>query len=250
MYFSLASHGLIKKIIPYLYSPALIKPYSTLQCVVINLDSPRGEREQRSGILMVMRLTREFFERNVVMVARDLLGSFLVHQTERGRVVGKIVETEAYGDATDLASHARFGERGRSKIMFGPAGLLYVYSIYGLFELSNIICGPAGQAGAVLLRAAEITEGIELAKANLRQSKFVKINDKPATGPGKLSLAFGISRKINGANLITSDQVHLQSKDRSDFDIITTERIGIDYSKESKNLPWRFYIKDSPRISR
>lgn len=209
------------------------------------------------------RLAREFFERDVVTVARDLPGCFLIRQTEKGKIVGKIIETEAYGDTTDLASHARFGEKGRSKLMFGPAGMLYVYSIYGIFELSNIICGKVGHPSAVLLRAAEVVQETEVAKANLSRSKFVKINDKLATGPGKLSLAFGIAREFNGVNITNSELLYILDKrsldsskltrgdkGRESFDIIETTRIGINYAKESKDLPWRFYIKDNPYVSK
>lgn len=197
-----------------------------------------------------MRLKRDFFAREVTTVAKDLLGYRFVHQTEQGRVVGKIVETEAYGDAADLASHARFGETKRSKIMFGPAGILYVYKIYGIFNLTNIICGQEGGASAVLIRSAEITEGTEIAESNLTKSRFVKSNNKPAAGPGKFSLALGVTTDDNGTDLITSNNIWLEAKSTKPFAIIETTRIGVDYAKESKEWQWRYYIADNKFVSK
>jgi DNA-3-methyladenine glycosylase len=147
------------------------------------------------------KLNRKFFERNPVDVAQDLLGCYFLHKTEKGIIRGKIIETEAYGDANDLASHARFGSSIRNRIMFGKAGILYVYHIYGIFYLTNIICEKEGTPGAVLIRSVEVTEGKDLAITNLESSKFVKINEQIATGPGKFSMAFGIGKKDNGKDI-------------------------------------------------
>ncbi|MEK9156284.1 MAG: DNA-3-methyladenine glycosylase [Patescibacteria group bacterium] len=198
-----------------------------------------------------MRLDRSFFERDAVAVAKDLLGCFFVQNLKSNQIVGRIVETEAYGDATDLASHARFGPTPRSQIMFGPAGVLYVYKIYGIFSLANIVCGKTGEASAALIRAAEIVAGEVIARRNLAQSKFVKLNEQPATGPGKFSLALGIDTGHNGTDLAASPHLYLtRSPAGTEFKIATTTRIGVDYAKDSKDLPWRFYIKDSPFVSK
>ncbi|MFA5927349.1 MAG: DNA-3-methyladenine glycosylase [Patescibacteria group bacterium] len=198
-----------------------------------------------------MKLGRDFFENASFDVARELLGCFVVHTTASGKIVGRIVETEAYGDSTDLASHARFGPTQRTKIMFGPAGHLYVYSIYGIFNLTNIICGPDGHPSAVLIRATEIIEGQEAAKTNVSNSKFAKANDKIATGPGKLSLALGIDRSHNGIDITNSDEIYILPRTATDkFDVVSTARIGIEYSKHSKELPWRFYIRNNKFVSK
>lgn len=198
-----------------------------------------------------MKLKGDFFERDVVIVARELLGGYFVHKTKQGRLVGKIVETEAYGDADDLASHARFGPTPRNQIMFGPPGALYVYMIYGIFNLTNIVCGKEGSASAILIRAAEIIEGREIIKANIEQSKFAKSDGKLATGPGKFSLAFNIDRTLNGLDITKSQQIYIeQIGENQEPDVVTTTRIGVDYAKHSKELPWRFYLRNNPFVSR
>ncbi len=214
---------------------------------------------------MVFRQSRLFFEQDIVTVAKELLGDYFICWTERGRIIGKIVETEAYGDTADLASHARFGNKGRSQIMFGSAGILYVYAIYGLFDLTNIICGQKGSPAAVLIRAAEIIEGKELAHENLQRHRYMKKyyadngrsfrpsvpNNKLASGPGKFSVVFGIDRNMNGTDITLCDKIFIDSpKDKPAFDIIETTRVGIDYAGISKDWSWRFYIKDNPYVSK
>lgn len=197
---------------------------------------------------MKKTINHAFFERSPQIIARNLLGYFFIRKFEEGKVVGRIVETEAYGNQTDLASHARFGVTERNKIMYGDAGVLYVYSIYGIFWLTNIICGKNGEPGAVLLRSCEIVEGQDIARKLLEKSKFVKADDRLATGPGKLSLAFGIDKTDNYTDLIENDIISLEKGDPPS-DIIETQRIGIDYAGISKELPWRFYDGKSKLIS-
>lgn len=197
-----------------------------------------------------MKLTQSFFSQDPTIVAEKLLGNILVHEINNQRIAGIITETESYGDDTDLASHARFGVTERNKIMFGKAGLLYVYHIYGIFYLTNIICDQKGKAGAVLIRSAQITEGENLAKENLAKSKFVKINQKLATGPGKLSLAFGIDKNNNFEEITTQNSNIYIERNIFKFDTIKTARIGVDYAKHCKDNPWRFYIKDNETISK
>jgi len=197
-----------------------------------------------------MDIDRKFFTRHPAQVAADLLGCLLIRSyPDGGKIVGKIVETEAYGDENDLASHARFGKTKRSTIMFGHPGNLYVYSIYGIFYLTNIICEEKDKAGAVLIRSVEIIRGEELAQQNLSSSKFVKANNLIATGPGKLSLAFGIDKDFNGKSLFDNDEISIDFF-APDFDIIKAKRVGIDYAGHCRELPWRFYIKNNPFVSK
>ncbi len=195
------------------------------------------------------RLTHDFFDRNPVSLARDLIGCFFVHKTGDGIIKGKIIETEAYGDEKDLASHARFGHTKRNAIMYGSSGFLYVYHIYGIFYLTNIICQKAKTPSAVLIRAAEVVEGKEIAKTNIDRSKFVKSNDLMATGPGKFSLAFGIDKSMNHLDIIQSKEIFVENK-TGKIDIMETDRVGIDYAGESKELLWRFYDKNSKFVSK
>jgi len=200
-------------------------------------------------ILTIMRLDRDFFERDPVIVGKELLGNVLVHKIGDQRIAGIITETESYGDASDLASHARFGITKRNKIMYEKAGLLYVYHIYGIFYLSNIICEKEGKAGAVLLRSAEIIEGHELAAKNLNKSKFVKADKNFAVGPGKLSLAFDIQKIHNSTDISSPGEIFIEKRGAK-FDIIETRRIGIDYAAHCKEYQWRFYIKNNTNISK
>lgn len=198
-----------------------------------------------------MKISQTFFERDPVKVAKDLIGSIFVHKTKSGIIKAKIVETEAYGNTADLASHARFGPTERNKLMFGPAGYLYVYKIYGIFNLTNIICGKENEPGGVLIRSAEIIKGTKIAHDNLSKSKFVKIDHKLATGPGKFSLALSLDLEDNGLNITKSNNVYLETNnDPTNFAIINTTRIGVNYAKTSKDLPWRFYLKDSKFVSK
>jgi len=195
------------------------------------------------------KLKRSFFVDDPTSVAKRLIGCFLIRKTEKGEIRGRITETEAYGDATDLASHARFGLTPRNKIMYGKAGIFYVYHIYGIFYLTNIICGKRGVPGAVLLRSAEILEGDKLVSENLRKSRFVKDNEMQAVGPGKLSLAFKIEKTQNYLDAIKNDEIYLQAGDEV-AGIIETKRIGIDYAKHCKDLPWRYYEEASLYINK
>jgi DNA-3-methyladenine glycosylase len=198
---------------------------------------------------MQMRLKRDFFERDPVLVGKELLGNVLIRKIGDQRIAGIITETESYGDANDLASHARFGVTKRNKIMYEKAGLLYVYHIYGIFYLSNIICEKEGKAGAVLLRSAEIIEGKELAMENLSKSKFVMPNQNSAVGPGIFSIAIGLEKTDNYTDIINSEEIFIEKKNGK-FDIIETKRIGVDYASHCKDYNWRFYIKNNPFISK
>lgn len=195
------------------------------------------------------KLNRSFYERSSITVAKELLGTFLIRKVDDRKIIGKIIETEAYGDANDLASHARFGQTNRNKVMFGPAGMFYVYSIYGIFNLTNVICGKEGSPGAVLIRSAEIIEGETIAINNLKGSKFVKISENLATGPGKLSIAFHITKENNLADSTLSDDLYLVEGEKQKK-IVKTSRIGIDYAAHCKDYKWRFYIKDNPFVSK
>ena len=143
-------------------------------------------------------LDKNFFEQEAVVVAQELLGCILTYETKRGILSGKIVETEAYGGIDDKASHAAKGVTARNALMFGEAGLAYIYLIYGMYNCFNIVTGKNNQAQAVLIRALEPIEGIEIMQEYRKQSK-IKIL---CNGPGKLCQAFGINRALNGISLL------------------------------------------------
>ncbi|MEP6538240.1 MAG: DNA-3-methyladenine glycosylase [Bryobacteraceae bacterium] len=185
-------------------------------------------------------LRREFYARPTIDVARDLLGKVLVH----GETRGIIVETEAYPGGDDLASHSARGLTQRTRVIFGPPGHVYVYLIYGVYECLNIVAEPEGQPGCVLIRAIEPTAGLEIMK---RRRPAAKRLESLTNGPGKLTLAFGITRDHYGVDLTKGPLRVERQHGRPRFDIETTPRIGITHCAD---LPLRFLIKDNPFVSR
>ena len=197
-------------------------------------------------------LSAAFFNRDPRRVARDVLGKLIVRRQGRRLLAGRIVEVEAYLGKNDLAAHAAAGRTSRNQVLFGPPGHAYVYFIYGMYYCLNISCLPDGQPGCVLIRALEPVSGIEL-MAEARG--LSRLDVKSATGlrrltsgPGKLCLALGITRKRdNGKDLLSS---------RSDLQVLddgfrvpkvtVTRRIGISKSAE---MPLRYVVADSPFIS-
>jgi DNA-3-methyladenine glycosylase len=198
-----------------------------------------------------MILQRSFYTRNPLTVAKDLLGKTLVHETSEGVTSGKIVETEAYMGPEDKASHAfRNLRTSRTETQFGPKGHAYVYLIYGLYYCFNTTAGAVpGKPEAVFFRALEPLEGTELMMKR-RPSAKGRIAAL-ANGPSRMCLAMDITKKQNGADLtippfyICDDGVKVP-----ETEIAQSTRIGVDYADEWKHKPWRFYLKDSPFVSR
>jgi DNA-3-methyladenine glycosylase len=197
-----------------------------------------------------MILERKFYERDPLVVAKELLGKILVHETPEGITSGMIVETEAYLGPEDKASHA-YGNRrtGRTEIQFGPKGHAYVYLIYGMYYCFNVISGTIpGKPEAVFFRSIEPLEGIKLMKKRRPAAKG-KITNL-TNGPSRLCMAMCITKKQNGTDLclppfyIKDDGVRV-----ADGDIVQAARIGVDYADEWKTMLWRFYIKDNPFVS-
>jgi DNA-3-methyladenine glycosylase len=173
-------------------------------------------------------------------VARGCLGKILVH----GKTVGRIVETEAYLGVDDLASHASRGITPRTKVIFGPPGHAYIYFIYGMHECLNFVCEPVGQAGCVLIRALEPLAGLEI--MHRRRVKARKPEDL-ASGPGKLTQAMGITRRLNGSSLIDGPVTVRRMNDDPPIEIAVSPRIGI-----TKNADWplRFTIAGNWFVSK
>ena len=198
---------------------------------------------------LAKKLPREFYTRpNVLIVARDLLGKLLVVPTHDGtRVSGIIVETEAYRGPQDRASHAYGGRRTRrTETMYGIGGTAYVYFVYGMYNQFNIVTNVRDIPHAVLVRALEPVEGIEI----MRQRRHVQSDHQLTNGPGKLCIALGIDRQLDAANL-TGDRVWLEEGNRFPRSKIASgPRIGIDYAEEWIDKPWRFWIRDNPFVSR
>ena len=186
---------------------------------------------------------RAWFDRPATEVAPDLLGAIVIHEAPEGRVAGRIVEVEAYQGPEDRAAHSWRGQTPRNAVMFGPPGHLYVYLVYGIHHCANIVCGPGGKPEAVLLRAAAITEGADLAR---RRRGEVPV-ERLASGPGNLAAAFGIDRSVNGVDLLAGP-VRL-ARGPHPVRIARTPRIGVHYAGPWASRPLRYLIADDPHRS-
>lgn len=198
---------------------------------------------------MKNRFPKEFFKRDALKVAQDLLGHFLVRIKDGRRISGIIVETEAYRGATDKGCHA-FGNKrtNRTDPMFMEGGISYIYLIYGLNNCLNVVTQKADNPHAVLIRAVEPAEGLETIQEN--RVKIKKIQDL-TNGPGKLCKAMEIDRSLNKLNMINGDILFIEKNpNKPDFQVISTKRIGIDYAGEFKDKPWRKYILGNPFVSK
>jgi DNA-3-methyladenine glycosylase len=177
--------------------------------------------------------------------ASELAPRLLGVTLQCGRRAGAIVEAEAYEGSRDPASHAFGGPTARNQVMFGRAGLLYVYRSYGVHWCANIVCGPEGEASAVLVRAVEPTAGVAAMWAD--RPKARRSTDL-GSGPGKLCAALGIDGTHNGADLLDpAGPVRLIAAGTATGDIVTGPRVGITKAKEK---PWRFALRDNPHVSR
>ena len=185
---------------------------------------------------------------NVVRIAKDLLGKQLWTNFNNKLTVGLIVEVEAYCGATDQACHAFPDKRtARTQIMYEAGGVAYVYLVYGMHHLFNIVTNVKGSADAVLVRAIEPVAGEEEMKIRRNQN----LSNKLLTGgPARLTQALGITVENNRTDL-QSEQIWLtEGKVYSDDDIITSTRIGVEYAGKDAHLPWRFHIKGNKYVSK
>jgi DNA-3-methyladenine glycosylase len=182
----------------------------------------------------MQKLPRTFYDRDTIVVARELLGKHLVHVSGGVERIGRIVEVEAYLGPHDLAAHSARGLTERTKIMFGPPGHAYVYLIYGMYCCMNVVTQPAGVASAVLLRAVEPVKNV----------------DGRTQGPGLLCKAMHIDKRLNGDDLLSDDFYIAASGEAQDFTIIKRPRVGVDYAGRWAKRLLRFYIEGNPFISK
>ncbi len=196
-----------------------------------------------------MILQREFYKKDVITVAKELLGKIIVHESPEGITAGRIVETEAYRGPEDKAAHSYGGRRtARNEVMYEEKGHAYVYFIYGMYFCINITSGDLpGKPEAVLLRAIEPVAGEE----TMAKRRHVVHGSKAnlTNGPGKLCMAMDITKAQNKIDLTIPPLYLKDSKPVPPKEIVETTRIGIDYAGEWKNKHWRFYIKENRYVS-
>ena len=196
-----------------------------------------------------MKLDYDFYQKDAVQVAKNLLGKTIVRKYKGKTIKVKIVDTEAYMGAEDKASHAYNNKRTkRTETMFARGGLAYIYLIYGMYYCFNIVTAEEDNPHAVLIRAVEPVEGLEIIKKN-RKIKSNKV-ETLTNGPGKLSQALKIDKSLNGCDLVKSNQLYLLDNQVDDFIMEKVPRVNIDYAEEYKDKKWRFYIKENKFISK
>jgi DNA-3-methyladenine glycosylase len=182
----------------------------------------------------MQKLPRTFYDRDTIIVAKELLGKFLVHHSRDVKRIGKIVEVEAYLGPHDLAAHSAKGRTKRTEIMFGPPGHAYVYLIYGMYHCMNVVTEREGHASAVLLRAIEPVKNVE----------------GRTCGPGLLCRAMKIDRRLNAHDLLNGN-FYIAAPNKTElFSTVKRPRIGVDYAKHWAKRHLRFYIKGNPFVSR
>jgi len=193
-----------------------------------------------------MKLAPSFYQKATLEVAESLLGKVLVRRLNGKNLAGKIVETEAYVGPEDLACHASKGKTPRTAIMFENGGCAYVYMIYGFYFCLNAVTEVEGYPAAVLIRAVEPLEHI----VSMRKLRKNPKHDRDiASGPGKLCMAMGIDKRLNGASL-AGNTLWIEDRKLTVDQIEVSPRVGVDYAGDYKDKPWRFYIRGNPHVSR
>ncbi|HEX6124335.1 MAG TPA: DNA-3-methyladenine glycosylase [Pyrinomonadaceae bacterium] len=202
-----------------------------------------------SEVMSDARLSRDFYMRTDTLgVARALLGKLLVVPTADGRrVSGMIVETEAYLGEIDKAAHSYGGRRtARNEITYAEGGHVYVFFVYGMYYQLNLVTGLMDHPHVVLVRAVEPVEGIEI----MRERRGTMKDTNLTSGPGKLCIAFGITRDLNGEDL-EGERIWLEEYRTIKKKLVRSgPRIGIDYAEEFAEMPWRLWVDGNPHVSK
>jgi len=216
-----------------------------MQKAVSSNQNPAPAFASLATVNSALKLPRSFYEQSTIEVAKQLLGKYLVRKHPAGSTIGRIVEAEAYIGPQDLACHASKGRTKRTEVMFGPAGHAYVYYIYGFYNMLNLVTESKDYPAAVLIRAVEPVEGIELMKSRRRNRVLRNL----ASGPGKLCEAFDIDRALNGADLC-GNVLFVEDHGEPPPKFQAKPRIGVDYAGKWKDKPFRFLIRGSEFVSK
>lgn len=204
----------------------------------------------------IKKVNEKFFDNDARVVAKNLLGRYLVRQYDGKTLIGRIVETESYIGSIDKACHA-YGGKKTPKILplYMKGGVSYIYSIYGMYYCFNTITGDEEDAQGVLIRALEPIIGIEEMSINRFNKGFSSLNKKEilnlTSGPSKLCIALKLDKSLNKHSLFSDELFIGENKNENyKFDIIECKRIGIDYAEEAKDFLWRYYIKENKFVSK
>ncbi len=189
------------------------------------------------------KIEKDFFERPTREIAKNLLGKNLIRILNREKLIGKIVEVEAYLDETDTASHARFGITKRNTQMFMDPGNIYVYFIYGMYYCLNFVTEQKGKGSGILIRALEPLEGISTMQKNREKEAILDLTN----GPGKLCKALSINLNLNGKSLFEEESEIYLTDNNEKFTISSSQRIGV---KNDLKEHLRFFIKDNKFVSK
>lgn len=195
-----------------------------------------------------MKLSKDFYQRDdVVQIARELLGMHLCTRIAGTVTKGVIVETEAYSGRNDKACHANNGLRSeRTEVMYHAGGKAYVYLIYGMHHMMNVVCNEEGKADAVLIRAIAPIAGLDVMEAR----RGISSERKALTaGPGRLCKAMGITRDLYGEDLL-GDRIWIEEGSPvAESEIVAGPRVRVDYAGEDALRPWRFSLRGNPWVS-
>jgi DNA-3-methyladenine glycosylase len=195
-----------------------------------------------------LKLKEPFFKKEALSLAESLLGKNIIRFLDEQKLVLRIVETEAYVGPEDKAAHSYENTRAeRTKIMYHRGGHLYIYQIYGMYYCMNIVADRE-KPEAVLIRAGEPMEGIEIMKKN--RKKEIQNSNEISNGPGKLCQALRIDLDLNGYDLCSGKEIYMEEGKEQNFEIVRTERVNIPYAEEYQKKKWRFFIKGNPFVSK
>jgi DNA-3-methyladenine glycosylase len=193
------------------------------------------------------RLERGFYDRDTLTVARELLGQQLVRRLDGQRIAGHIVEVEAYIGAQDKACHAAAGRTARNVAMYGPPGHAYVYFVYGMHHCFNAVTEGEGAPAAVLVRALDPVEGIDV----MRRHRAGRTDAELTNGPAKLCYALAIDRALDGADLVAGETLWVERDERiADGAVATGPRVGVRGDERALTVPWRFWVLGNQYVSR
>ena len=201
-----------------------------------------------------MKLSREFYNRDTVLVAKELLGKVLVTKEMDAVCKGKIVEVEAYMGPEDKAAHSYGGRRTkRVEVMYGEPGFAYVFIIYGLHYCMNTVTREKGVPQAVLIRALEPIKGLDMMSNRRFKKNYDKLTKKEkinlTNGPAKLCSAMNIDKSLNAEDLC-GETIYIEEGGKENFDTGVSKRIGVEYAGEAKDYPWRFFIEGNAYVSK